>query len=298
MTPDLKHKVFDEGFDEEVGDPRRRLMIRLTNILIDAFLIAFSLAMLLPLVFLVGNAFKTPQEILLWPPTVVPHHPTLENFTSVLSDTLLLTWIWNSFVFAGLSTLSIMTTSAIAGYILGKFPFKVLTIIFAIILATAIIPFEVYMIPLYFQVKALGALNSVWGLLIGYLVMSFGIFLIRQNVIHSIPDELLEAALIDGASEFWVFVYVVLPLLRGPLAALGVLAFFQAWTAFTWPLIVTSTKTSYTIEVGLALFQTGFTVDVGRLSAASSVVLIPSITLFVFLRRQFVQGVASTGLKE
>jgi multiple sugar transport system permease protein len=286
------------AYDEVVGDRRLRLKALVTNIVIDAFLIAFSLVMLLPLVFLVGNAFKTPQEILLWPPTVVPHAPTLENFTSVLSETPLLRWIGNSFLFACLSTLSIMATSAIAGYILGKFPSKVLHVVFAIILATAIIPFEVYMIPLYFQVKALGALDSLWGLLIGYLVMSFGIFLIRQNVIHSIPDELLEAARIDGAGEFWVFFYIVLPLLRGPLAALGVLAFFQAWTAFTWPLIVTSTKTSYTIEVGLALFQTGFTVDVGRLSAASSIVLIPSITLFVFLRRQFVQGVASTGLKD
>jgi multiple sugar transport system permease protein len=286
------------AYDEVVGDRRLRLKALVTNIVIDAFLIAFSLVMLLPLVFLVGNAFKTPQEILLWPPTVIPHAPTLDNFTSVLSETPLLRWIGNSFLFACLSTLSIMATSAIAGYILGKFPSKVLNVVFAVILATAIIPFEVYMIPLYFQVKALGALDSLWGLLIGYLVMSFGIFLIRQNVIHSIPDELLEAARIDGAGEFWVFFYIVLPLLRGPLAALGVLAFFQAWTAFTWPLIVTSTKTSYTIEVGLALFQTGFTVDVGRLSAASSIVLIPSITLFVFLRRQFVQGVASTGLKD
>jgi multiple sugar transport system permease protein len=298
MTPGTKLHAFDETYDADIGDPRRRLLVRLTNLAIDAFLIAFSLAMLLPLVLLVGNAFKTPQEILQWPPTLVPRHPTLENFTAVLNDTPLLVWIWNSFAFAGLSTASIMTTSAISGYILGKFPFKLLNIIFAVILATAIIPFEVYMIPLYFQVKALGALNSLGGLLIGYLVMSFGIFLIRQNVIHTIPDELLEAALIDGAGEFWIFIYVVLPLLRGPLAALGVLAFFQAWTAFTWPLIIASTKTSYTIEVGLALFQTGFTVDVGRLSAASSVVLIPSLTLFVFLRRQFVQGVASTGLKE
>jgi multiple sugar transport system permease protein len=117
-------------------------------------------------------------------------------------------------------------------------------------------------------------------------------------VIHSIPDELLEAARIDGAGEFWIFLRIVLPLLRGALGALGVLAFFQAWTAFAWPLIVATTRDSYTIEVGLALFQTGFTVDLGRLSAASALVLIPSITLFVLLRRNFVQGVASTGLKE
>jgi len=96
----------------------------------------------------------------------------------------------------------------------------------------------------------------------------------------------------------WIFFRIVLPLLRGALGALGVLAFFQAWTAFAWPLIVANRSEAYTIEVGLALFQTGFTVDLGRLSAASALVLIPSITLFVLLRRNFVQGVASTGLKE
>ena len=195
------------GLDDVVGDANRLLKVRLTNFAIDAFLIAFGLAMLLPLVFLVANAFKTPQEILLWPPTIVPHDPTLENFKAVLSETPLLIWIWNSLLFACLSTASITTTSAIAGYILGKFSSKVLTVVFATILATAIIPFEVYMIPLYFQVKALGALNSVWGLMVGYLVMSFGIFLIRQNVIHSIPDELLEAARIDGAGESGVLLY-------------------------------------------------------------------------------------------
>ena len=182
MTTIPQQAALDD--DDVVGDARRRLTIRLTNIAIDAFLIAFCLAMLLPLVFLVANAFKTPQEILVWPPTIVPHDPTLENFKSVLSETPLVRWIWNSLLFACLSTASIMATSAIAGYILGKFRSKILTVVFAIILATAIIPFEVYMIPLYFQVKAVGALNSVWGLLIGYLVMSFGIFLIRQNVIH------------------------------------------------------------------------------------------------------------------
>ena len=90
----------------------------------------------------------------------------------------------------------------------------------------------------------------------------------------------------------------MIPLLRGPLAALAVLAFFQAWTAFAWPMVVNTSKDAYTIEVGLALFQTGFTVDLGLLSAASALVLIPSVTLFVFLRRNFVQGIASTGLKE
>lgn len=285
-----------EKHSREVGD--RTLKARATNLGIDLFLGLFGLLMILPLVLLVANAFKTPQEMLSWPPTVIPAQPTLANIEAVLADTPLLRWIFNSFSFALLSAFAILITSTIAGYILAKFPSRAMSVLFAIILATAIVPFEVYMIPLYFQAQSMGLLNSVWGLLLGYLVMSFGIFLIRQNVIHSIPDELLEAARIDGAGEIWIFIRIVVPLLRGALGALFVLAFFQAWTAFAWPLIVATTKDSYTIEVGLALFQTGFTVDLGRLSAASAVVLVPSVALFVFLRRNFVEGVASTGLKE
>lgn len=277
---------------------RMRTKGKLIDFAIDVFLFCFSILMILPLVFLVSNAFKTPQEMLAWPPRLIPSDPTLENFRSVLADTPLPIWIFNSIAFSTLSMVAIVITSAIAGYVLAKFPFRSLNIIFMLILATAIVPFEVYMIPLYFQAQALGVLNSLWGLLLGYLVMSFGIFLVRQNVMHSIPDELLEAARIDGAGEFWIFWKIVLPLLRGALGALAVLAFFQAWTSFAWPMIVTTTRDSYTIEVGLALFQTGFTVDLGRLSAASAAVLVPSITLFVILRRNFVQGVASTGMKE
>ena len=269
-----------------------------TNLAIDICLILFGLLMLAPLAMLVANAFKTPAEMLAWPPTLIPHDPTLENFTSVIGTTPLLRWIGNSLAFALLSTMAIVLTSSIAGYIVAKFPFRTINVLFALFLATAIVPFEVYMIPLYFQVKGLGLLNTVPGLLVGYLVMSFGIFLIRQNVISAVPDELIEAARIDGAGELWIFWKIVLPLLRGPMAALSVLAFFQAWTTFAWPMIVTTRKPAYTIEVGLALFQTGYTVDAGRLSAASACVLIPSVLVFMLLRRHFVQGVAASGMKE
>ena len=284
--------------DDLAARALRQRKSRRTTLSIDAFLMVFGFLMVLPLLLLIGNAFNTPQEMVAWPPTLVPNDPTFANFRAVLGDTPLMRWMLNSFLFATMSTVAIVITSSIAGYVFGKFRFRSLNVMFLVILATAIVPFEVYMIPLYFQVQSLGLLNSIWGLLIGYLVMSFGIFLIRQNVIHSIPDELLEAARIDGAGEIWIFWHIVLPLLRSALGALAVLAFFQAWTAFAWPLIVATTRDSYTIEVGLALFQTGFTVDLGRLSAASAIVLIPSVTLFVILRRNFVQGVAGTGLKE
>ena len=204
--------------------PKRR-KLSLTNLVIDVVLLLFGCFMILPLMLLVANAFKTPTEMLVWPPTLVPHDPTIANFTAVLSSTPLLRWIFNSLSFALLSALSISITSSIAGYLMAKFPSWTMSVLFAVILATAIVPFEVYMIPLYFQAQGLGLLNSLGGLLLGYLVMSFGIFLIRQNVIHSIPDELLEAARIDGAGEIWIFLRIVLPLLRGALGALFVLAF-------------------------------------------------------------------------
>jgi len=271
---------------------------RRNNAIIDVCLFAVCLLLLLPLLLLIANAFKTPEEMLAWPPSLIPNEPTLANFRKVFTDTPLLRWIFNSLAFAILSTIAIVATSALAGYVIGKFPFRSINIIFVLFLATAIIPFEVYMIPLYFQVKTLGALNSIGGLLIGYLVMSFGIFLIRQNVITSIPDELLEAARIDGAGEFWIFRHIALPLLKGPLAALAVLAFFQAWTAFAWPIIVMTRKSAFTIEVGLANFQSAYTVELSLLSAASAAVMVPSVLAFVLLRRNFVEGIAASGMKE
>jgi len=268
------------------------------NFLIDVLLMVICVLFLLPLIMLVANGFKTPQEILVWPPTILPNDPTLDNFYRVFSETPLLKWIFNSLSFAVLSMIAIVITSTLAGYVIAKFQFWTINVIFILFLATAIIPFEVYMIPLYFQVKALGALNSIGGLLIGYLVMSFGIFLIRQNVISSVPDELLEAARIDGAGEFWIFWHVVVPLLKGPIAALSVLAFFQAWTTFAWPIIVLTRKTAFTIEVGLANFQSAYTIDLALLSAASAAVMVPSVLVFVLLRRSFVEGIAASGMKE
>lgn len=271
---------------------------RRNNFLLDVMLFAICFLLLLPLILLVANGFKTPQEILVWPPTILPTDPTLENFRRVFTETPLFRWIFNSLSFAVLSMCAIVITSTLAGYIVAKFSFWTINVIFVLFLATAIIPFEVYMIPLYFQVKALGLLNSIGGLLIGYLVMTFGIFLIRQNVIASIPDELLDAARIDGAGEFWIFWHVVVPLLKGPIAALAVLAFFQAWTTFAWPIVVLTRKTSFTIEVGLANFQSAYTIDLALLSAASASVMVPSVLVFVLLRRSFVEGISTSGMKE
>ncbi|MBO9653469.1 MAG: carbohydrate ABC transporter permease [Agrobacterium tumefaciens] len=265
---------------------------------VDVILTVFGVLMILPLIMLTANAFKTPAELLAWPPRLIPQSPTLDNFSSVITETPLLIWVGNSLAFAAISTVAIVLTSSVTGYVLAKFRFPGVNLIFFGVLATAIVPFEVYMIPLYLGVRQLGLLNSLGGLLAGYLVMSFGIFLIRQYAISSIPDELMEAARMDGAGEWWIFFRIVLPLMRGPIGTLTVLAFFQAWTTFAWPMVVNTARDKYVLEVGLALFQTGFTVDLGRLSAAAALSLIPSVIFFGAMRRNFVKGVAASGMKE
>ena len=268
------------------------------KLIVDVILTVFGILMILPLIMLTANAFKTPAELLAWPPRLIPQSPTLDNFSSVITETPLLIWMGNSLAFAAISTVAIVLTSSITGYVLAKFRFPGVNLIFFGVLATAIVPFEVYMIPLYLGVRQLGLLNSLGGLLAGYLVMSFGIFLVRQYAISSIPDELMEAARMDGAGEWCIFFRIVLPLMRGPIGTLTVLAFFQAWTTFAWPMVVNTARDKYVLEVGLALFQTGFTVDLGRLSAAAALSLIPSVIFFGAMRRNFVKGVAASGMKE
>lgn len=153
------------------------------------------------------------------------------------------------------------------------------------------------MLPLYLSARNLGLINTLPGIIAPFLIMSFGIFFIRQNVIASIPDDLIEAGRIDGASEFWIFSRVIMPLLTGPLSALGIFAFMQAWNQFVWPSLITNSKNLYTAEVGLALFQTGFTVNFGAVSAGSVVSVAPILIVFFLLRKQIIEGVALSGLK-
>lgn len=263
----------------------------------ELILLLGAILMVMPFLWMVSSALKTPSELLAWPPNLIPDNFTLQNFREVFSTAPFGRWLLNSLILAVSSTLMILLTSSIAGYILAKFTFPGRNALFLVILATAIVPFEVYMIPLYLAARDLNAINTMPGIILPFLVMSFGIFFIRQNVLASIPDELIEAGRIDGASELWIFTRVVMPLLGGPLSALGIFAFMQAWNQFVWPLLVSNSKSLYTAEVGLALFQTGYTINFGAVSAGSVISVLPILIVFLVLRRQIIYGVALSGLK-
>ncbi|HMC36738.1 MAG TPA: carbohydrate ABC transporter permease, partial [Actinomycetota bacterium] len=249
------------------------------------------------MLWMLSTSFKPPTEVSLWPPHLLPQAPTLTNYTGIFEVAPFGRFFLNS---AGLSlaaTLSVMITSLVAGAVFAKYLFPGRTLLFMLILTTAIVPFESYMIPLYIQLIPIKWINTYQGILLPYLIMSFGVFLLRQHISSAIPSDLLEAARMDGASEWWILVRVIAPLSASALGALGIFAFIQAWAAFIWPLLIANNQLLFNMEVGLTAFQFRFSTDYGKLMAGSVLSVVPMLVVFVILRRRIIESVALTGLK-
>lgn len=253
--------------------------------------------MLIPFLWMFTTSFKTQPELNIWPPAFLPEHFHFNNFIAVFKAAPFHLYFMNSLMMATLSAFCIVLTSAIAGYIFAKFQFFGKHILFSLILATAIVPFEIYMIPLYLQMQKIQLVNTFLGLVMPYFVMSFGIFFMRQNIIQQIPDEIVESARVEGASEWKIFYRVVAPLCFPPMSALGIFAFIEAWNSFVWPLIVVNVKPLYTMELGLAMFQSSFNIDITVISAGSLISIAPIMLVFIALRRYILDSIATTGLK-
>ncbi len=271
--------------------------IYISTILKHIFLLLGAIIMLMPFVWMLSTSLKPPDEVLSWPPQFIPKHVTIENFVTVFKTAPFVRFFFNSVAMASVSTVCILLTSMLAGYVFGKFTFPGRGFLFLLILATAMVPFETYMIPLYLSMVKLKFVNKFIGLVAPYLIMSSGIFFMRQNVISSIPDEVIDASRIDGASELTIFIRVILPMLHGAAGALAIFSFMQTWAAFIWPLIITSDRKLWTMELGLGMFQYRFTVDLGPINAGSMLSILPVLIVFLILRRNIVQGITLTGLK-
>jgi multiple sugar transport system permease protein len=226
-----------------------------------------SLAMMFPFIWMLATSLKPADETLLWPPRLLPIRWTVANYPVVLNAAPIIRYFLNSVIVSVGSTIMVILTSLIAGFIFGKYTFPGKKALFLVILASAMFPFETYMIPLYLTMKSLGWINTYQGIAAPYLIMSFGIFLMRQHIAHSIPDELLDAARVDGASELKIFIRVIIPLCSSAIGALGILAFIQAWAAFIWPLLMATNRSMYLMELGLSTFQFRYTADRLRPSA-------------------------------
>ena len=260
-------------------------------------LILLSVIMVLPFLWMISTSFKPPTEVIAWPPNMIPHNPTLENYAKLRTAAPFVRFFANSIIMSTISTIGIVLTSTLAGYIFSKYRFPGRNLLFGIILLTAMVPLEVYILPLFMTMVDLKWLNTYQGMVAPYVIMSFGIFFMRQNIGHGIPDELLEAARMDGASDWRVFSTMVLPLSKSAIGALAILAFQQAWAAFIWPLLVTRKVEMYNMELGLGFFQNAFTVDFGPISAASVFAFMPVLLVYFIFRKQIQRGVTLGAVK-
>jgi multiple sugar transport system permease protein len=265
--------------------------------LMQTVLLVGVIAMVFPFLYMIGTSFKPAPETIAWPPTILPKQPTLDNYQALTTKAPFARYFLNTLIVAIVSTLGILFTSTLAGFIFAKYRFPFRNLLFIIVLASSMVPFETYLIPLYLIAKDLKLINTYQGIAAPYLIMSFGVFFMRQAIGSSIPDELLDAARIDGASEWRIFRQIIVPLSSNAIGALGILAFIQAWTIFIWPLILATQREMFTMEIGLVAFQHSFTIDYGGMMAGSTVSILPIVIVFLLLRRQIIEGVTLTGLK-
>ncbi|MCL6446302.1 MAG: carbohydrate ABC transporter permease [Alicyclobacillus sp.] len=195
-------------------------------------------------------------------------------------------------------TLGILITSSMAGFALAKYRFRGREFIFFSMLSTMMVPFFVLMIPLYYMMKEFGWLNSYWGLILPNIVTAFGIFLMRQFT-FGVPTELLQAARIDGASEWWIYLRVVLPLTKPALAALGIFAFVYQWDSFLWPLLVVQSKSLWTVPLGVNSLRTFINAqqNMNLVMTGATLAVVPSLLVFLFLQKYFVKGITLSGFK-
>lgn len=269
----------------------------LLSLAAHAVLMAGAALMILPMLWMLATSFKPPAEISIWPPEILPKAPTFENYRGVFDVAPFGRFLLNSLGISAVATLGVAVTSLVAGAVFGKYAFPGRVLLFGIIIATAIVPFESYLIPLYLQLNYIGWINTYQGIVLPYLFMAFGIFLMRQHVSSAIPTELLEAARVDGASEWWILAHVIAPLSMNALAAVGIFAFIQAWGAFIWPLLIANDQLLFNMELGLTAFQFRFSTDYGKLMAGSVISVMPMLIIFLILRRRIIENIALTGLK-
>ena len=276
---------------------RRSRAVRVGRVAVHAVLMVGSALMIMPMLWMIATSFKPPPEIALWPPNFLPKMPTFENYTGAFEAAPFARFFLNSVGLSLVATASAALTSLVAGAVFAKYVFPGRRLLFQLIIATAIVPFESYLIPLYLQLVQIGWINTYQGIVLPYLFIAFGIFLMRQHVQSAIPTEYLEAARVDGGSEWWILRRVIAPLSGNALAAVAILAFINAWAMFIWPLLVANDQLLFNMELGLTAFQFRFSSDVGKLMAGSVVSVVPMLIIFLLMRRRIIENMALTGLK-
>ncbi|MBF9194635.1 carbohydrate ABC transporter permease [Microvirga terrestris] len=268
--------------------------IRPGRILAWTLLFIGGVIMVTPLLFMISTSLKDASQV--YDLRVIPEAPTLDNYIEILGDGRFTRWLINSAIIAVIVTLSNVFFDSLVGYTLAKFRFRGRYIVFIAILSTLMIPTEMLVLPWYLMASQFGWIDSYWGIMFPGMMTAFGTFLMKQ-FFEGVPDDFLEAARIDGLNEFTIWWKIAMPLVTPALSALAIFTFLGNWTAFFWPLIVTTSAELYTLPVGLSSFAVEQSIQWEKIMTGASIATLPTLIIFLFLQRYIVRGVMLAGLK-
>ncbi len=284
-----------------MAEPRTAIVRRMPRrnlagwIALHVVIVLGAVAMFFPFLWTVITSIS-PGAGLFLAPTLIPADPSLGAYARLFTELPFLRVVGNSLLLALVTTAVQLVTSSTAAYAFSRLPFPGRGMVFAVYLATMMIPLQVLIVPLFVQLRDFGLLNTYLGALLPTFASAFGIFLLRQ-AINQVPRELDEAAMLDGAGHFRTFFSIVLPNIRPALATLTVFAFMGSWNSFLWPLVVLRREELQTLPVVLAGLQGQYTSEWDIIMAGSVVSILPMLALYIFAQKYVVQGVASSGIK-
>ena len=266
------------------------------QIVVHAILLIGAFTMLLPFMWMVSTSFKPSSEIYVFPPRWIPKNPTLKNYVDLFSSINFGRPFLNTVIVASSITFLSVLLSSMAGYAFAKFRFKGRDKLFFLILATLMVPGQMTMIPVFLLLRYLGLLNTYTGLILPGAVSVFNIFFMRQFIM-TIPNDLIEAARIDGARESYIFFKIILPLSKPALTTISIFTFTGSWNSFLWPLIIAQDERMYTLPVAVSVLAGQYGENIAIQMAGSCIVITPILVFFLFAQRYFIKGIALTGLK-
>ena len=279
---------------------RRRATGRrtLTNLVSYGWIGLIAITTIVPYLWMISTSLKPRSEILYY--RALPLEPTLSNYVTILTNFPFARWYLNTSLVTAISVVSTLLFCSLAGYGLSKFQFPGRNVFFIFILATVMVPVEMLIIPWYAGAFRLGLANTYGGLVFPGLISAFGVFILRQSI-QNIPNELIDAARVDGMPELGIFFRIILPLVSGPLAALAILTALSVWNDYLWPLIIVEKIEMYTLQIGIAVSAQGDAQDTrldwGVVMSATTVASIPMLILVISAQKYLIRGITLTGLK-
>lgn len=267
-----------------------------TSSILHLVLVVGAVATVIPLLWMVSASLMPAGEATAFPPRVLPSRPTLSNYVALFERLNIGRAFLNSAIVAVISTLCSLLFNSMAGYAFAKLRFRGRDRLFRLLVGSLAIPAQVAMLPLFLLLKSMGLVNTYLGVMIPLMATIYGVFLVRQFML-SIPDELIAAARIDGASEWQIYWRVVMPVARPVLATLAIFTFMSAWNDFMWPLVILTSDEKYTLPVAIASLVGEHAQDIELMMASSVLTVIPVLLLFFVLQKQYIAGLMSGSLK-